>query len=89
MIDRFGCQVDMPREFVVPGDTTAGAALDLARTVVRRAERQAVKLFDDGLLHNRQIIRYLNRLSSLCFVLARLEDNTTGTGTTPAKDATE
>jgi cob(I)alamin adenosyltransferase len=72
--DSFGSEVVMPREFVVPGDTAAGAALDLARTVVRRAERIAAKLCDDGLCANSEILRYLNRLSSLCFVLARLED---------------
>ncbi len=73
-IDRFGQQIELPREFVVPGDTPAGAALDVARTVVRRAERLAVRLCDDGLCHNGEIVRYLNRLSSLCFVLARYED---------------
>jgi cob(I)alamin adenosyltransferase len=67
-------QVEMPRHFVIPGDSQAGAALHLARTVVRRAERAAVRLMDEGLLANRQILRYLNRLSSLLFVLAILED---------------
>jgi cob(I)alamin adenosyltransferase len=73
-IDEFGRRVTMPREFVVPGDTQAGACLDLARTIVRRAERVVVKLCDEGLCHNRAVVPYLNRLSSLCFVLARLED---------------
>jgi cob(I)alamin adenosyltransferase len=73
-VDDFGSQTPMPREFVVPGDTPAGATLDLARTVVRRAERMVVRLYDDGLCANSEIPRYLNRLSSLCFVLARLED---------------
>ena len=83
--DRFGERLSMPREFVVPGDTPAGAALDLARTVVRRAERLVVKLHDKGLCANREIIRYLNRLSSLCFVLARYEDNQGGNDITLAK----
>lgn len=73
-VDHFGSQTPMPREFVVPGDTPAGAVLDLARTVVRRAERIVAGLCDDGLCSNNEILRYLNRLSSLCFVLARLED---------------
>jgi cob(I)alamin adenosyltransferase len=72
--DELGSRVAMPREFVVPGDTQAGACLDLARAIVRRAERVVVKLCDEGLCHNRAIVSYLNRLSSLCFVLARLED---------------
>jgi cob(I)alamin adenosyltransferase len=48
--------------------------LHLARTVVRRAERLAVRLATEGVLENQQVIRYLNRLSSLLFVLAVAED---------------
>lgn len=66
--------VELPREFVVPGDTPSGAALDIARTVVRRAERQAVALANGGGIGNPEIVRYLNRLSSLLFILARAED---------------
>jgi cob(I)alamin adenosyltransferase len=76
----FGEHVSMPREFIVPGDSQAGAFLDLARTIVRRAERIAVKLCDEGLCHNRAIVPYLNRLSSLCFVLARFEDQSASKG---------
>ena len=50
----------------------------MARTVVRRAERLVVKLMHDGLATNRQIVRYLNRLSSLLFALARCEDALAG-----------
>lgn len=66
--------VELPREFVVPGDTHAGAALDVARTVARRSERKAVALANAGGIGNPEIIRYLNRLSSLLFILARAED---------------
>lgn len=66
--------VQLPREFVVPGETTPGAALDVARTVVRRAERKAVALSREGVIGNSEIIRYLNRLSTLLFILARAED---------------
>jgi cob(I)alamin adenosyltransferase len=59
----------MPRDFIVPGDTLAGAHLDLARTVVRRAERRVVELFHRGGITNPNLLRYINRLSSLCFVL--------------------
>ena len=77
----------MPREFVVPGDSRPGAALHLARTVVRRAERLAVRLAADGPLENQQVIRYLNRLSSLLFVLAVVEDRAaTGTRLTLARE---
>jgi cob(I)alamin adenosyltransferase len=66
--------VTLPREFVVPGDTPSGAAMDVARTVIRRAERQAVALASAGGIGNPEIVRYLNRLSSLLFILARAED---------------
>lgn len=79
-------QVEMPREFVIPGDSPPGAALHLARTVVRRAERSAVRLVHEGLLGNELVVRYLNRLSSLLFVLAILEDRrATGQGATLVK----
>lgn len=66
--------VELPREFVVPGESTPGAALDVSRTVVRRTERAAVDLAESGAAINAQIIRYLNRLSTLMFILARAED---------------
>jgi cob(I)alamin adenosyltransferase len=73
-IGEFEALVEMPKVFVVPGDSPPGAALHLGRTVVRRAERQAVRLAHEGLLENTQVLRYLNRLSSLLFVLALYED---------------
>ena len=72
--DRFGDRMTMPREFVIPGETPAGGALDLARAVVRRAERRVLRASADGFVTNPYIARYLNRLSSLCYVLARFED---------------
>jgi cob(I)alamin adenosyltransferase len=67
--------VSLPREFVVAGETTPGAAMDVARTVIRRAERKAVALANaDSNTMNPEIIRYLNRLSTLLFILARAED---------------
>ena len=77
--------VEMPKEFIVPGDSLAGAALSLARTVIRRAERRVVELFDAGELTNPDLQRYLNRLSSLCFVLELLENKAAGHTTTLAK----
>jgi cob(I)alamin adenosyltransferase len=64
-------EVEIPNKFIIPGDTFDGAALDLARTVIRRAERKAVKLLHDGVIENREVVRYLNRLSDLIFILAR------------------
>lgn len=64
-------EVEIPNKFVIPGDTLDGAALDLARTIIRRAERKAVKLLHDGVIENSEVVRYLNRLSDLVFILAR------------------
>lgn len=64
-------EVEIPNKFIIPGDTPDGAALDLARTIIRRAERLAVKLLHDGVIHNGEVVRYLNRLSDLIFILAR------------------
>jgi len=86
-IAEFEAQVEMPREFVVPGDSQPGAALHLARTIVRRAERLAVRLAAEGPLQNANVMRYLNRLSSLLFVQALYEDRAaTGTGVTLVKE---
>jgi cob(I)alamin adenosyltransferase len=80
-------QVEMPREFVIPGGSKPGAALHVGRTVVRRAERRAVRLYHEGLLGNECVVRYLNRLSSLLFVLAIVEDNAaTGRAATLARE---
>ena len=64
-------EVEIPNKFIIPGDTVDGAALDLARTIIRRAERMAVKLLHDGIIQNGEVVRYLNRLSDLVFILAR------------------
>ena len=83
--DACSALVDMPKEFILPGDSLAGAALSLARTIVRRAERRVVELFDAGEVRNPNLQRYLNRLSSLCFVLELLENKAAGNPTTLAK----
>jgi cob(I)alamin adenosyltransferase len=64
-------EVEIPNKFIIPGDTLDGAVLDLARTIIRRAERMAVKLLHDGVIQNGEVVRYLNRLSDLVFILAR------------------
>jgi cob(I)alamin adenosyltransferase len=77
-IDAFGQKVDPPDEFVLGGDTLAGSSLDLARTVVRRAERFVTRLQHEGELANPHLVQYLNRLSSLCFVLMLWENQEAG-----------
>ena len=76
--DAITAQIVLPREFIVPGDTLPGAYLDLARTIVRRAERVVVHLLHDGVIENIQLVRYLNRLSSLLFVLSLFENALAG-----------
>jgi len=78
--------VKIPKEFILPGDTYSGAALSLARAVVRRAERRVTELFQLGALSNDEILRYINRLSSLCFVLEILENQVAGRDTSLAKE---
>jgi cob(I)alamin adenosyltransferase len=58
-----------PNEFILPGETPVSAALDVARAVVRRAEREAVWLAQHGGNVSDTILTYLNRLSSVCFSL--------------------
>jgi len=66
--------VGLPDGFVIPGGNPGAAAIDLARTLVRRAERRAVTISRSGELENPEVIRYLNRLSDLLFMLARKEE---------------
>ncbi len=68
-IERLEKEVRSPGEFIVSGDSQAGAAIALSRTIVRRAERRVVELYDRGMITNPNLGAYLNRLSSLCFVL--------------------
>ena len=77
--------VSMPTGFVLPGVTPGSGALDVARTVTRRAERRAVELSASGSFRNEQALRYLNRVSLLLFVLARFEEHETGVTAKPAK----
>lgn len=77
-IEQVGGVIELPNGFILGGDTQAGAAFDLARTVVRRAEREVARLVHAGEIDNRHVLRYLNRLSSLLFLLVLLENNAGG-----------
>jgi cob(I)alamin adenosyltransferase len=59
------------KDWVIPGGSLPSAALDLARTTCRRAERRVAALVNDDKNFNIEILRYLNRLSDLCWLLAR------------------
>ena len=78
--------IELPREFVVPGETRVSAALELARTVARRAERRTVSLAaaDDALARG-HILPYLNRLADLLWVLARVAEQAEAQGATVAR----
>lgn len=73
-IDGLEGEMEMPRVFVIPGASAGGAALDLARTIIRRVERRVVELRDDGKVPNERVLQYLNRLADLVFTLARYEE---------------
>jgi cob(I)alamin adenosyltransferase len=79
----------MPDEFILPGDSPGAAALSLARTIVRRAERRLAGLVETGEIENRILLQYLNRLSSLCFALELLENQAAGIKTTLVKQTGE
>ena len=69
----------MPREFVVPGETRTSAALELARTIIRRAERRAVGARTRRIrCPETHLLPYLNRLADLLWVLARAAEQARG-----------
>jgi cob(I)alamin adenosyltransferase len=72
-------QAELPplREFILPGGTPVAAALHVARTVCRRAERRLVTLAGEEPVRA-ELLRYLNRLSDLLFVLARVANRRAG-----------
>ena len=77
--------ITMPTEFVVPGETPTSAALELARTILRRAERRAVGLRRDGLVPGAYLVPYLNRLADLIWVLARAAEQAESRTAMPAR----
>jgi cob(I)alamin adenosyltransferase len=78
-------RVTMPREFVVPGETRASAALELARAILRRAERRAVALNRDGSPGGKWLLPYVNRLADLVWVLARLAEQSESKNAPPSR----
>lgn len=73
-IDALASEVELPPQFIVPGASPASAALDVARSTLRRAERRVVALSRTAALPNPELLRFLNRASDLVFMLARFED---------------
>jgi cob(I)alamin adenosyltransferase len=73
-IDRYMDRVELPPKFVIPGGTSLSAQLDVARTVMRRAERRLVALKQTDGLASEAVLRFLNRASDLAFAMARFAD---------------
>ena len=67
-------QVELPRGFVIPGNTLASAYLDYGRAVSRRCERKVVALLEEKIMNNEIPLVWLNRLSDYLYLLARLEE---------------
>jgi len=73
-IDRYLEGVELPPQFTIPGGTQISAQLDVARAVLRRAERRVAVLNESGELASDAILRFLNRASDLVFAMARATD---------------
>lgn len=85
-IDALLAEHPLRPEFILPGETMGSAGLDLARSTVRRAERQAVALDRQGALEDPEVLRYLNRVSDLLFALARYEEAERGKSPAPSRE---
>jgi cob(I)alamin adenosyltransferase len=79
-------RLDMPREFIVPGADRLSAALEVSRTVVRRAERRVIALDHERLVPGAWLMPYLNRLADLLWVLARLAEQAGGGRPTSSRE---
>ncbi|HKW73800.1 MAG TPA: cob(I)yrinic acid a,c-diamide adenosyltransferase [Candidatus Dormibacteraeota bacterium] len=85
LISELESEATMPDGFILPGATPASGALDLARAITRRAERRCLTLERAGGLTNKEVRRWLNRLSLVLFVLGRYEESKSGRPAEPAK----
>jgi cob(I)alamin adenosyltransferase len=74
VIDAYMDRVELPPKFVIPGGTELSAALDLARAVLRRAERRVSALADEDELASGTVLAYLNRAADLLYAMARFAD---------------
>ncbi len=83
LIDRCETKLEPLKRFILPAGTPAAAALHLARTICRRAERRLVSLRASEPATSEVALRYLNRVGDLLFVLARLANSEAGVGDVP------
>ncbi len=85
LLDETEEHVRLPKEFVVPGETRLSASLELARTIVRRAERRAVAVRKVEPVAGDQLVPYLNRLADLLWILARAAEQGESHSATPSR----
>ncbi len=78
--DEVNAKLEPLRSFVIPGGSAPAAHLHVCRTVCRRAERRAIAVGEEG---NPEVVRYLNRLSDLLFILSRAANTQPGAGDSP------
>ncbi len=78
-------RIEIPREFVVPGETRASAALEVARATVRRAERRVIALHHSGRETGDWLVPWLNRVADLLWVLARAAEHAEQHPATPVR----
>ncbi|MBE9547144.1 MAG: cob(I)yrinic acid a,c-diamide adenosyltransferase [Proteobacteria bacterium] len=76
IIDELQKDVELPKVFIYPGESVVSAQIDVARTIIRRAERKAARLRKEEVINNDEINKYLNRLADMLFTLARFEEKT-------------
>ena len=81
LIDKYEEELKPLKNFILPGGVPASSYLQLARTVCRRAERESTPLYNQGRM-NPTVFKYLNRLSDLLFVLARVVNERKGVSET-------
>jgi cob(I)alamin adenosyltransferase len=74
LIDRYMAEVELPPKFVIPGGNQLSAQLDVARTVIRRAERRISTLVEAGEIASETLVHFVNRASDLAFAMARWAD---------------
>ena len=74
LIDRYMAEVELPPKFVIPGGNLLSAHLDVARTVIRRAERHVSTLVGEGEIASETLVHFVNRASDLAYAMARWID---------------
>ena len=74
LIDRYMAEVELPPKFVIPGGNQLSAQLDVARTVIRRAERRVSTLVESDEIASETLVHFVNRASDLAFAMARWAD---------------